>query len=256
MSTPDFTLHGKTALVTGAFGGLGLDFAQTLAEAGAAVALVGRRIEQGQQAAEALRSAGYQACAVTMDVGQRASVEQALDEITQQMGAPDILVNNAGIALTKPFLELDDEDWDSVIDVNLNGGFRVAQLVACRMQAAGKSGSIINIASILGLRVAQQVAAYATSKAGLLQLTRAMALELARYRIRVNALAPGYIATPLNEEFIRTEAGARLSQRIPQRRFGLARELAGPLLLLASDASSYMTGAVIVVDGGHSTNTL
>lgn len=256
MTPPSFSLAGKTALVTGAFGGLGLGFARIIAEAGGAVVLAGRRIDDGRKLADTMTKEGHRACAVAMDVLSGDSIDQALDDATRLLSTPDILVNSAGVALTKPFLELEDADWQSVIDVNLNGAFRVAQRVARRMKAAGRDGSIINIASILGLRVAQQVPAYAASKAAMLQLTKAMALELARDRIRVNALAPGYVETPLNEGFMSTDAGRKLLQRIPQRRLGQQSELAGPLLLLASDASSFMTGSVLVVDGGHSINTL
>jgi NAD(P)-dependent dehydrogenase (short-subunit alcohol dehydrogenase family) len=252
----DLRLDGKVALVTGAFGGLGLHFAQTLADAGAAVALAGRRIDEGRSLAAAMSAAGHRVFALRMDVGERASVEAALDEAAAALGPIDVLVNNAGVALTRPFLELTDEDWSGVLDVNLDGAFRVAQAVARRMKDAKRAGSIVNIASIVGLRVASQVAPYAASKAALIQLTKAMALELARFGIRVNAIAPGYVETALNSDFFATEAGAALVKRIPQRRLGRVENLAGPLLLLASDASSYMTGAVLVVDGGHSINSL
>jgi NAD(P)-dependent dehydrogenase (short-subunit alcohol dehydrogenase family) len=158
--------------------------------------------------------------------------------------------------VTRPFLDLTEQDWNDVVEVNLNGAWRVAQCVARHMRDGKRGGSIINIASITGLRVAGAISAYVASKAALIQLTQAMALELARYRIRVNALAPGYIETDLNREFFASEDGQALIKRIPQRRIGKAEELDGPLLLLASDASSYMTGSIIVADGGHLVSSL
>ncbi|MEN3296888.1 MAG: hypothetical protein V7642_6141 [Burkholderiales bacterium] len=249
-------LDGTVALVTGAFGGLGRDFAWMLGQAGAAVGLAGRRIEEGKKFADELAGQGIRAQAVFMDVEDRASVEAAVADIAGGLGKIQVLVNNAGIATTEPLLEQSDEAWRRVVDVNLNGAWRVAQVVAKHMRDHKAGGSIINIASILGLRVAQQVPAYAASKAGLIQLTKAMALELARYQIRVNALAPGYIETPINKDFFASAAGQTLIKRIPQRRLGQPRHLEGPLLLLASAASAFMTGSVIVVDGGHSINTL
>jgi NAD(P)-dependent dehydrogenase (short-subunit alcohol dehydrogenase family) len=160
-------------------------------------------------------------------------------------------VNNAGIVRSRPALEQTEEDWDAVLDTNLKGAFLVARAVAGKMRAAGRSGSIINIASILGLRQSAAVLPYAVSKAGIIQMTKVLALELARFNIRVNALAPGYFDTELNREFWQTEAGQGLVRRIPQRRLGQVSDLDGPLLLLASEASQYMTGAVLAVDGGH-----
>jgi NAD(P)-dependent dehydrogenase (short-subunit alcohol dehydrogenase family) len=252
----DLRLDGKVALVTGAFSGLGRHFAHTLASAGAAVALAGRRIDEGTALAADMRSAGHRVVAVRMDVASRESVARALDEARAALGPIDVLVNNAGVALTQPFLDVGDDDWRAILAVNLDGAFRVAQEVARRMRDAKRAGSIVNVASIAGLRVAAQIAPYAASKAALIQLTKAMALELARHSIRVNAIAPGYVETPLNRDFFATEAGQALVKRIPQRRLGRPQDLDAPLLLLASDASAYMTGAVVVVDGGHTVNSL
>lgn len=252
----ELRLDGKVALVTGAFGGLGRDFARMLARAGASVALAGRRLQEGKAIARAMADEGLRVAAIAMDVTDRASVEAAVDEAAAAFGVVDVLVNNAGVAVTRPFLDLTERDWAGVLDVNLDGAWRVAQAVARRLKDAERPGTIVNIASVLADRVAAQVAPYTVSKAALVQLTRAMALELARYGIRVNALAPGYVETPINRDFFATEGGRALVKRIPQRRLGRVEDLEAPLILLASDASTYMTGAVIAVDGGHAVSSL
>jgi NAD(P)-dependent dehydrogenase (short-subunit alcohol dehydrogenase family) len=247
----ELTLAGRNALVTGANGGLGSQFARTLAQAGANVALAARRVEALQPLRDALAPLGRTIEAVALDVTAPQSVAAAFDEAARALGPITVVVNNAGIAITKPLLEHTEEDWLRVIDVNLNGAWRVAQAAARHMVQHQQGGSIVNIASVLGLRVASQVPSYAASKAALIHLTKAMALELARHRIRVNALAPGYVETSLNREFFASEAGRAIVNRVPQRRIGRPEDLDGALLLLASDAGAHTTGAVYVVDGGH-----
>lgn len=246
MST--FGLDGRHALVTGASSGLGRHFARVLAAAGATVT-VGARREAAL--AETVESIGAQAQSVRMDVTDPGSVMQAFAAAEARFGPVTVLINNAGVTSTKAALDVAESDWASVIDTNLKGAWLVAQHAAQRMIHHSIPGSIVNIASILGLRVAGGVAPYAISKAGVVQMTKSLALEWARHRIRVNALAPGYIETELNDAFFSSDAGKALIRRIPQRRLGEAKELDGPLLLLASDAGSYMTGSVVAVDGGH-----
>jgi NAD(P)-dependent dehydrogenase (short-subunit alcohol dehydrogenase family) len=248
-------LSGKSALVTGASSGLGRHFAEVLAAAGAKVAVAARRLDLVTKVCEAIERHGGTAVPVEMDVVRSASVDEALAAAAAALGGLDIVVNNAGVTATQPFLDIEEEEWDRVIDTNLRGSFLVAQRAARGMRERG-GGAIVNIASILGLRVAGQVPAYVASKAGVVQLTKAMALELARHGIRVNALCPGYMETDLNREFFASEAGQALIRRIPQRRLGRPEELDGALLLLCSDAGSYMTGSTIVVDGGHLVSSL
>jgi 2-deoxy-D-gluconate 3-dehydrogenase len=257
MASPD--LAGRTALVTGAFSGFGLHFSRLLAAHGAKVAMVGRRVELGSTLAkEIAESAGRpgDVRAFAVDVTDPASVHDGLVRTCAELGTPAIVVNNAGAMARGPALELTDDAWQGVVDVNLSGVFRIAQASARAMIEGGVRGSIINIASILGLRGRSQVVSYATTKAGIVQLTKLLALEWAEHGIRVNALAPGYFDTDISRAFLATDAGRALVGRIPQQRVGRLGELDGPLLLLASDASSYMTGAVIPVDGGHVVSTL
>ncbi|MDB6141305.1 MAG: 2-deoxy-D-gluconate 3-dehydrogenase [Pseudomonas sp.] len=251
-----FTLKNRVALITGGSSGLGRHFAATIAQAGASVAICARRVEKMQDLVEQLRANGTQAMAVAIDVTDAASVHDGFVQIEQTLGTVDLIVNNAGVATTQPVLSHDEQAWDQVLDTNLKGAWLVAQEGARRLVLAQKPGSIINIASILGERVAGSSSSYAASKAGLIQLSKAMALELARHHIRVNALAPGYISTDLNRDFLASEPGQRLMARIPQRRFGAPQELDGALLLLASDAGSFITGSVLAVDGGHLVSSL
>lgn len=249
-----FDLTGKVALVTGASGGLGLHFAHTLAEAGAKVALAARRMEQLEANVAAI--GGDASIAVAMDVTDPDSVDRGMAEVAERLGPAGIVVNNSGVTATRSALDLAADEWDRIMDTNLKGAWLVARAAARRLIEARLPGSIINIASILGFRVAGHVAPYAASKAGLVQLTQALALEWARHRIRVNAIAPGYIETDLNRDFFASNPGKALIARIPQRRLGQIGDLDGALLLLASDASAYMTGSSIVVDGGHLQSSL
>jgi NAD(P)-dependent dehydrogenase (short-subunit alcohol dehydrogenase family) len=246
-----FQLSGRHALVTGASSGLGRHFASVLANAGAKITVAARREVQLAQTVQAILASGANAQAVRMDVTDPGSVARAFGEAEARFGAVTILINNAGVTVMGPALDMTENDWTSVVDTNLKGAWIVAQHAARRLIHHGVSGCIVNIASILGLRVAGGVAPYAISKAGVVQMTKVLALEWARHGIRVNALAPGYIATELNDAFFGSDAGQALIRRIPQRRLGEARELDGPLLLLASDAGSYITGSIVAVDGGH-----
>jgi NAD(P)-dependent dehydrogenase (short-subunit alcohol dehydrogenase family) len=240
-------LKGKRALITGASSGFGAHFSKVLADAGASVVLAARRINALDSVVADIISRGGEAQSIALDVVDNASVIAAV----ANAGEIDILVNNAGVTNTKPVLEQTEADWDFIVDTNLKGAWLVATAVARAMKAHARGGSIINIASILGVRQGGHVSPYAISKAGVLQLTKQLALELARYKIRVNAMVPGYFATELNQEFFQSDAGKALIGRVPQRRLGNIEDLDGPLLLLASDASRFMTGSTIAVDGGH-----
>ncbi|BAL27179.1 SDR family NAD(P)-dependent oxidoreductase [Azoarcus sp. KH32C] len=246
-----FALDGKVALVTGASSGLGKHFAALLARAGAEVVVTARRTDKLRDVVAEIEAAGGRAHAVAIDVTDAATVAAAFDEAAALAGVPDVVINNAGQTITKPLLQQTEADWDNVIDPNLKGCWLVATEAARRMVAAAKPGSIVNIASILGERVGGGVAPYTISKAGVLQATKAMALELARHGIRVNALMPGYVITDLNRDFLTSEAGDKLRLRIPSRRFCELADLDGPLLLLASDAGGAMSGACVAVDRAH-----
>ncbi len=240
-------LTGKKALVTGASSGLGEHFARVLAAHGARVTVAARRVQK----LDALCREITYAEARILDVTNADSVEALFaDEVY------DVVVNNAGVSIPGAALEYEEEAWQTTIDTNLTGCFRVAQAAARAATKAGQEMAIVNVASILGLRVAGHLTAYATAKAGLVQMTKSLALEWARHDIRVNALCPGYIETPLNAAFFTSEQGQKLINRIPQRRLGQFDDLDGPLLLLASRSGRYLTGATLAVDGGHLVSSL
>ncbi|MCW9034790.1 MAG: SDR family oxidoreductase [Rhodospirillales bacterium] len=252
----DFSLKGKIALITGASSGLGLHFAQELSDAGASVILAARRTDRLEKTVAEFKAAGREALAVALDVKDSASVKQALAEGCERMGTPDILINNAGVTAPATLLKGSEEQWDHVIDTNLKGVWLVAQETARKMVEAEKGGSIINLASIYAIGTSIGSTSYGASKAGVAHMTLTMAMELARYKIRVNAIAPGWFFSEMNSDYLASDEGKAMIKNVPMRRTGLEGELDGLLLLLASDASSYMTGTTIPVDGGHGINSL
>jgi NAD(P)-dependent dehydrogenase (short-subunit alcohol dehydrogenase family) len=246
-----FDLAGKVALVTGASSGLGVRFAEVLAENGAAVALVARRADRLAGLKARIEQAGGRAEAIEADVRDRNAMSAAFDAAEKAFGTVTVLINNAGVSHAHRAVELPAEEWQRVISTNLDAVFFWAQEAARRMLAAGKGGAIVNIASVLGLTPDKGIVAYAAAKAGVVQLTKALALELAFKGIRVNAIAPGWIKTEINENYLSHGRGAAMKQKIPMGRFGEVADLDGPLLLLASNAARFMTGATIVADGGQ-----
>jgi 3-oxoacyl-[acyl-carrier protein] reductase len=247
-----FSLTGRVGLVTGASGGLGAQFARALAENGAAVALVARRAGRLEALKKEIEGGGGKAIAIEADVTDRAAMARAFGETEKILGTVTVLVNNAGVAQAAArATDVSPEEWRRVLSVDLDAVFYWAQEGARRMLAAGKQGSIINIASVLGFGVSKGVASYATAKAAVVQITRALAVELAFKGVRVNAIAPGWFVTEINDRYLESEAGAAIKRDIPMGRFGEAGDLDGALLLLASDAGRYITGATIVVDGGQ-----
>jgi NAD(P)-dependent dehydrogenase (short-subunit alcohol dehydrogenase family) len=245
-----FRLDGQVALVTGASSGLGTRFAEVAAANGSSVVLVARRAERLEALREKIRKAGGRAIVAEADVTDRAEIARAFDAAEQAFGTVTLLVNNAGVAHANRAVEMPPEEWRRVLDTNLDAVFFTAQEAAKRMLAAKKQGSIVNIASILGLGVSKGTVAYAVAKAAVIQLTKSLALELAFKGVRVNAIAPGFVVTEINREFL-TGEGAGMTRHIPAGRFGEERDLDGAFLLLASDAGRFMAGSVIVVDGGQ-----
>lgn len=246
-----FDLHGRIALVTGASAGIGLHLAGVLARAGASVALTARREDKVVEAARRLSQEGHRAVGVALDVNRTDTHERSFRAIEAALGGkPDILLNNAGVFVSKPFLEQTEAEVSEVLDTNLLGAFLVAQRAARGMVELGR-GSIINVASSAGIMVSESLSSYSAAKAGLVQLTKVMALELARHGIRVNALCPGNIVTDMLQTLLDRGLEAAVVKRVPQRYLGKVDDLSGATLLLASDAGRYITGAVISVDGGR-----
>jgi NAD(P)-dependent dehydrogenase (short-subunit alcohol dehydrogenase family) len=252
-------LSGRVALVTGASGGLGAQFARTLAKAGAGVVLAARRVERLKTLRAELEAEGGDAHIVGMDVTDPASIRAGVAHAETEMGTIDILVNNSGVSTTSKLVDVTEDDYDFVMNTNLRGAFFVAQEVGKRMIARSKGsapgtftgGRIVNIASMAGLRVMSQIGVYAMSKAALIHMTRAMALEWGRFGINVNALCPGYIDTEINHHHWQTEAGQKLVQMLPRKRVGQPQDLDAALMMLCANESHFVNGAVIAADDGY-----
>ena len=253
MPTPEsvFRLDGKIALVTGASSGLGARFARTLSLGGAKVALAARRTDRLQALCDEIAAVGCDALPVALDVNDPGAIKAVADIVESRLGSIDILVNNSGISVQRRLGDYSPADFDQVMNTNLRGAFFVAQEIGRRM-VSRKSGRIINISSIAGLRAINQLAVYGMSKAGLIQMTRAMALEWGRHGINVNAICPGYIETEINSDYWKSEGGQKLLSMLPRKRVGQSQDLDGVLLLLASGASAFINGAVISADDGFS----
>ncbi|WP_370153228.1 SDR family oxidoreductase [Ferrovibrio sp.] len=246
------SLKGKVAVVTGASSGLGERFAEILSAAGATVALAARRTERLTELAGRITAAGGRAMTVKLDVNDHANIQAAFDQVADALGGVDILINNSGVSKQGKITDVTPEDYDFVMDTNTKGAFFVAQAAARDMIARKKAGRIINIASVAGLRVLGQLSVYCMSKAAVVHMTKAMALEWARYGINVNAVCPGYIETEINREYWGTPGGQKLVEMLPRKRVGSAQDLDGLLLLLASDEARFINGAVIAADDGLS----
>jgi NAD(P)-dependent dehydrogenase (short-subunit alcohol dehydrogenase family) len=249
-------LTGQTALVTGASSGLGTHFAMTLAKAGARVAIGARRTDRLEALAGDIEAAGGRALPVALDVTDADSVAEAVRIAEEELGPITILVNNAGVPSMGRALDMDEEEWDRVVGTNLKGAWLTAREVGRHMMKHGQGGRIINISSILGLTAGRRALSYSASKAGVIAMTQNMALELGDTGIRVNAIAPGYVVTDLNRDFLLGKGGDRIKSRVPLGRFGEPEDLDGILLLLAGPGASYITGSVVVVDGGLTLSTL
>ena len=251
-----FSLENRTALVTGASSGFGAHFARLLADQGASVVLAARRLERLEALVAELEAGGARALAVEMDVTRRETVSRAFATAEQHFGPVTVVANNAGVVDSKLAVDLEEDSWDYTLNTNLKGAWLVASEAGKRMIAAEAAGSIVNTASILGLRPAIGQASYATAKAGLVHLTRCLALEWARKDIRVNALCPGFFVTDMNRYFLESKRGQRYLASTPARRAGEFDEISAPFLLLATGAGGFVTGEMLVVDGGHSLSAL
>jgi len=253
MSNPAdlFSMKGRVALVTGSGSGMGVRFAHTLAAAGAKVVCAARRKDKVEETATSVRAAGGEAVAIELDIGNTDSVRKGFDAAENAFGLVDVLINNAGQIVFAPFPQVDDETWDNLINVNLTGNMRMSREFTNRLLAASKGGSIVNITSVTGIQVLKNVPGYGSIKAALNHFTKQVAADLFGTGIRCNAIAPGYFSTDMVDWYFETEQGQAEIQRLPAKRVGKVEELDGALLLLASDASSYMNGAIIPVDYGQ-----
>ena len=249
MNTDLFSLSGRVALITGASSGIGRALAKGLARSDARIVAVARRADRLSDLVQEISDTGGDAIAVSADVTDATSIEHAFDEAQRAFGVADVIISNAGISAPGNFLKTDADSRDAVFDTNIRGVWNVGQAGARRLIAAGKPGAIINVASVLGMGVQPGLASYCASKGAVIQLTRAMAIDLMRHGIRVNALAPGWFRTELNADYFDSEGGQEYVARMPARRLGIIEELIGPVILLASDAGSFMNGSVLTVDG-------